>query len=105
MGLLFLSEEMDGARESCPVAAVGRLWGGGKNLPLIPWLQGKGCPLQLLLGIWSWGSSPGCKGWLCSPYFPSLPRPGLGHFWIWKKAVRAHAHLQCLALGGTLRGC
>lgn len=37
--------------------ALWQRWGGGKALPLIPWLQGKGCPLQLLMGIWSWGSS------------------------------------------------
>lgn len=65
MGLLFLSEEMGSAKES-------QCYGGGGSLHLIPWLQGKGCPLQLPLGIWPWGLPQDPKDGFASPLLSLL---------------------------------
>lgn len=50
----FSPPEKGGARES---------WSCGGALPSVPWLQGKGCPLQLLMEIWA--------------LFPSRAGPGV----------------------------
>lgn len=99
----FSPPEKSGARES---------WSCGGALPSVPWLQGEGCPLQLLMEIWALSPSragPGVlpqdpKGCFCSSCFPTLPPPGLQHFWIEKKVVWVCAHLKGFVLKGTSEG-